>query len=67
VLPENCITHNEWNYFPHVSADDMRGGFYDRFEGLQGEANTFYCGAVAAFELVETVVQYSRQMVESYF
>lgn len=66
-LPENYITYNEWSYFPHVSADDMRGGFYDRFEALQGQANTFYCGAVAAFELVETVVQYSRQMVESYF
>jgi protoporphyrinogen oxidase len=67
VLPENYITYNEWNYFPHVSVDDMRGGFYDRFEALQGQTNTFYCGAVAAFELVETVVQYSRQMAESYF
>ena len=67
ALPEDYITYNEWDYFPHVSADDIRGGFYDRFEALQGEANTFYCGAIAAFELVETVVQYSRQMVERYF
>jgi hypothetical protein len=67
VLPESYITYDEWSYFPHVSADDIRGGFYDRFEALQGQSNTFYCGALAAFELVETVVQYSRQMVESYF
>jgi hypothetical protein len=67
ALPENCITYNEWDYFPHVTVDDLRHGFYDRLEALQGQFNTFYCGGVAAFELVETVVQYSRLIVERYF
>jgi hypothetical protein len=66
-LPESYITYDAWAYFPHVSVADFRGGFYDRFEALQGQSNTFYCGGIAAFELVETVVQYSRQMVATYF
>jgi hypothetical protein len=67
VLPKEYITYNEWNYFPHVTVNDLRNGFYDRLEALQGQSNTFYCGGVAAFELVETVVEYSRRMVETYF
>jgi hypothetical protein len=67
VCPERYITYNEWSYFPHVSVDDTRGGFYDRLEARQGQLATFYCGSVAAFELVETVVQYSRRLVETYF
>jgi predicted NAD/FAD-binding protein len=67
VFPENYITYNEWSYFPHVSVDDIRSGFYDRFEALQGRSNTFYCGSLAAFELVETVVKYSRQLVDTHF
>jgi uncharacterized protein with NAD-binding domain and iron-sulfur cluster len=67
ALPEECLTYNEWDYFPHVAVDDLRDGFYNRLEALQGQFNTFYCGSIAAFELVETVVQYSRLIVERYF
>jgi hypothetical protein len=67
ALPENCITYNEWDYFPHVTVNDLRDGFYNRLEALQGQSNTFYCGSVAAFELVETVVEYSRLIVERHF
>jgi len=50
------ITYDEWSYFPHVTARDFRDGFYDRLAALQGRSNTFYCGGIAAFELVETEV-----------
>jgi hypothetical protein len=61
------ITYDEWHYFPHVTAPDFRDGFYDRFAALQGQSNTFYCGGIAAFELVETVVRYSKEIVETHF
>jgi uncharacterized protein with NAD-binding domain and iron-sulfur cluster len=67
ALPEKYITHDEWAYFPHIAVEDFGTGFYDRLEGLQGRSNTFYCGGLAAFELVETVVQYSRSLIETYF
>jgi hypothetical protein len=67
VLPAEYITFDKWSYFPHVTVDDLRAGFYDRFEQLQGQSNTYYCGAVAAFELVETVAQHSRHLVDTHF
>lgn len=67
TLPERYFTYDEWNYFPHVNVHEFRDGFYDRLEALQGRLNTYYCGGIAAFELVETVVQYSRHVVESDF
>jgi uncharacterized protein with NAD-binding domain and iron-sulfur cluster len=67
TLPENYLAYDDWAYFQHVSVNDFRGGFYERLEALQGQQNTFYCGGLAAFELVETVAQYSRHVVESYF
>jgi Flavin containing amine oxidoreductase len=61
------MTYDEWHYFPHVTAPDFRDGFYDRLAALQGQSNTFYCGGIAAFELVETVVRYSKEIVEMHF
>lgn len=67
IIPENYVTYDEWSYFPHVDVCDFRDGFYERLDALQGQLNTYYCGGIAAFELVETVVQYSREVVQSHF
>jgi predicted NAD/FAD-binding protein len=56
-----------WDYFPHVDANAIADGFYDRLEAMQGERGTYYCGSLLAFELVEQVVRYSRHLVESRF
>ena len=67
ALPATVVTYDAWSYFPHVAAQDIRSGFYDRFEALQGQSCTYYCGSLAAFELVETVVRYSRRLVGTHF
>ena len=56
-----------WDYFPHVDANAIADGFYDRLEAIQGERGTYYCGGLLAFELVEQVVRYSRHLVETRF
>ncbi len=67
ALSANYLTYDEWCYFPHVATEEFRNGYYDRFEALQGRDNTFYCGGIAAFELVEPIVEYSRRLVETHF
>jgi len=57
----------KWNYFPHVSADEMQAGFYEELESLQGTWNTWYAGEVLSFTLVELVVRYSRALVDRHF
>ena len=56
-----------WEYFGHVDEAALRGGFYDRFESLQGDNSTFYTGGAAAFETVVNVVEYSKALVQRFF
>ena len=60
-------TYSEFPYFPHVSSTAMAAGFYDQLEAQQGRQNTFYVGGLMNFELVETIVNYSRQLVATHF
>lgn len=57
----------KWKYFPHVSTDVLRSGFYERLEGLQGRFRTYYAGEVMSFSSVEHVVRYSRWLVDRFF
>ena len=56
-------TYDRWSYFPHVKAQDIRDGFFERVEQLQGRNRTYYAGAMMNFELVECSIAYSRQLV----
>ena len=59
-------TYDEWPYFPHVPSAAMSAGFYRRLEGLQGVDRTYYVGGLLAFELVETITEYSRHLVATH-
>lgn len=60
-------TYDEWAYFPHVPSTAMSDGFYRRLESLQGVDRTYYVGGLLAFELVETIAEYSRHLVATHF
>jgi hypothetical protein len=55
------------DYFPHVTGEELAGGYYDELEALQGKQGTWLAGALPAFESVAHVTEYSRQLVERYF
>ena len=58
---------DDWAYFPHVSVDDFDAGFYGEFEAMQGHRRTWYTGGLLAFELVETIAEYSHGLVSTHF
>ena len=60
-------TSNDWAYFPHVPYPMVDGGFYNELDELQGVNRTFYCGGLLAFELVETIAEYSHHLVQKHF
>lgn len=62
-----CYTHDRWTYFPHVSVDAFKEGFYDKLENLQGQKNTYFTGGLMSFELIEPIVNYSDCLVKKYF
>lgn len=60
--------HTEhWRYFPHVTSEVMRGGWYDDVERMQGKFHTYYTGEVLSFTLVELVANYSADLVRRFF
>ena len=56
-----------WEYFPHISSQDIKDGWFDQMEAMQGAKNTYYVGSALSFELVETVVAYSKELVNKHF
>ncbi|HQR49499.1 MAG TPA: FAD-dependent oxidoreductase [Steroidobacteraceae bacterium] len=60
-------TMDDWAYFPHVPVEAMDAGFFAELEALQGTNRTFYCGGLLAFELVETIAEYSHDLVRRHF
>jgi hypothetical protein len=60
-------TYDEFPYFPHVGCEAMGDGFYRALESLQGVNRTYYVGGLLGFELVETIVEYSRHLVDTHF
>ena len=56
-----------WRYFPHVGSADLRAGFQDRLEALQGHQRTFYTGEIFSFSIVEAVVAHARSIVDRHF
>lgn len=61
------ITSKIWKYFPHVSTEDIRSGFYDKLERLQGKCGTFYVGSLMNMETVEHTAQFSIELIDRKF
>ena len=56
-----------WKYFPHVSGEDMRNGYFDKLEALQGKNHTYYAGELLNFSTVDLSASYAKQLVERFF
>ncbi|XP_051217809.1 uncharacterized protein [Lolium perenne] len=66
--PQKVLLQRRFKYFPHVSSEDMKDGFYEKFESqLQGFQNTYYVGGLLAFELTERNASYSIETVCKHF
>ncbi|KAK6138364.1 hypothetical protein DH2020_027893 [Rehmannia glutinosa] len=65
---ERVILQRKFKYFPHVSSEDMKDGFYDKMEFLlQGQRNTYFVGGLMAFELTERNSSYAMELVRKHF
>ncbi len=63
VIRETC----KWDYFPHVGCDDLKDGFYEKLEAIQGDHRTYYTGGLLNFELVENAAAYSDFIVNKFY
>jgi protoporphyrinogen oxidase len=56
-----------WKYFPHVSSEDMRDGYFDKLENLQGKNHTYYAGELPNFSTVDQSASYAKMLMERFF
>jgi len=61
------VASENWDYFPSVSAEDLRDGFYRRLEGRQGRRHTYYAGEIMNFSSVDLAAEYSDGLIRKYF
>ena len=58
----HSITH--WKYFPHVSPEVMRTGYFDKLEALQGAKHTYYVGETLNFSTVGLAAEYADTLAK---
>lgn len=61
------LTTARWKYFPHISPQMMKEGYFDRLEALQGTRQTYYAGELLNFSTVDFSAQYSQKLIERHF
>lgn len=62
-----CGSARWLNYFPHLSASDLRCGTLQEIETRQGQNRTFYTGSYLAFETIEHVARHAQALVRTFF
>lgn len=65
VKTMHSVTH--WKYFPHVSPEVMRTGYFDQLESLQGANNTYFIGELLSFSTVGHTSDYANALVQRFF
>ena len=66
-MVDEVLRHEVWRYFPHVSPEEFKQGFYHRMEGLQGLNHTYYGGEILGFSSVEGSASYSYALMDRFF
>ncbi|MEO3944087.1 FAD-dependent oxidoreductase [Gorillibacterium sp. CAU 1737] len=56
-----------WQHFPHVDAEALQAGFYERLDRLQGRDDIYYAGELFNFPTLEKCAAYSKHLVDRFF
>lgn len=63
-LSGDIIAQEDWlNYFPTVSSEDFKAGFYDKMEELQGIGGVYYVGSQFSFETTNLSSEFASELI----
>jgi hypothetical protein len=54
-------------YYPRVSEAQLRSGWFERLEAMQGRRGTYHCGGLTTFWDVEHAMRSGQELVARYF
>ena len=67
ITDADVLAFQENDYFPHFDEDELAMGYYEKFEKLQGQRNTYYASGFNMFELVEYAIRAGKDIAKTYF
>lgn len=66
VTDEDVLAFQDNEYFPHYDSQELRDGYYELFEGLQGQKNTYYASGFNMFELIEYALRAGQDVASRF-
>lgn len=67
VTDDDIRDFREWDYFAHYDPQELQAGYYDKFNALQGQMDTYYASGFNGFETVEFAIRAGQDIVDTYF
>jgi len=67
VTDADVLGFQQNDYFPHFDSQQLAGGWYEKFNALQGQKKTYYASGLNGFETVEFALRAGIDIVDSYF
>lgn len=67
VTDQDVLGFRKTDYFPHFDSQQLKEGWYEKFNELQGNKRTFYVSGLNGFETVEFALRAGIDIVESFF
>ncbi|KAJ5032533.1 uncharacterized protein L3040_009134 [Drepanopeziza brunnea f. sp. 'multigermtubi'] len=67
VTDADIVGLQQNDYFPHFGPQELRNGWYGKFNALQGSTKTYFASGLNAFETVEFAIRAGIDVVDSYF
>ena len=67
VKPSDVLGFVKTDYFPHFDVEQLKNGWYTKYNALQGKQKTYYTSGLNGFETVEFVIRSANDLVDSFF
>ncbi len=55
------------DYFPRVAEADLRGGWFEQLEGIQGRRRTYHAGGLLTMWTAKEALRSGQELVERHF
>jgi hypothetical protein len=64
---ERLFAYKQWQTFPHVTGAEIKNGFYDQVNALQGQQGIYFSGSLTCFPTLDKLTQYLSDFTNRYF
>lgn len=64
---EIAIHTKSWTYFPHVTVESLKNGFYEKFDEIQGKKGLYYATPLLGFEIMESTISSAEYLADRFF